>query len=970
MSRDFISNYLTLIIAVSLFLQFPMVESALSMELRSYYIDCDQDEFDYIIEDPWENRYIDCTLEYNRQVWRNAQIRIRGESSRGYPKKSFKVNFDSDNRFFNRDKINLISEWMDSTYCREYLAYDFFTRAGLPASRTWFTRLYVNDRYMGLYLDVEQVDECFLRRAGLPSDASIYKANDNGCLLRPSDRMGDVWSKETNEETGYYDLLDLIEWLDTTPDESFYEELPDYFNVEELTRVIAANGLIGNSSTYYHNYYLIHDLDENGIWRMLPWDMDKTFKYNSSYSHPYFYRSGMAGVGSNILVVRCWRNPQLRNLIYQQLNGMIDSLFVEEYYSSMSDTLVSLLREAVEEDTMKQYTSQQFINGVTAFPDEVSGRSERILMMMEGYPVPFDLRTAHLTPVGVFLSWDETFIPDSAEFSYNVVIDTSKYLNSENRIIIEDINSERTFLNDISAGSYYWKAYARSESGHNTHPLSFYSSFKIPENAFDATVISGTIEESVTWSLDESPYSLPEGLTIAPGAVLTIEPGVLVGIGAECDLQIRGGLSAIGTCNDSIRFTPLDPDEPWNSVFLDYPTDPVELCYVTIYGGDYLLRSRGGTLNVFDAKLMCGTRAVQSYQTDIHLERVWFENLVEEPVHSIYNTAIVRSCRFSNFPIYSDSDLIDFDFVTDFLIERCRFYRGSDDAIDLQTVTQGRIINNIITKSYDKGISIGSEHPEIYIANNIITDCKLGIGVKTYSGVELYNNIIAFCDSGLWVAHPAGGGNAFVRNTILWRNEREIILGDSAEIDIAYSMIRGEEDFPGEGNHREDAHFIDQWNKNFILTEESPLIDAGYGTGHPTLDYYDAPRVDSPHHQNTGAGNIRYVDIGTFEYGSVGEVSEEEFRPVSFRLLNYPNPFNSVTRIEFTLMTRGSAVVEIFDISGRRVFHRTFDNAELGTHALLWSGISHESFKPASGLYLCRVTQAASSRTIKLMLIR
>ena len=52
-----------------------------AQELRSYYITCDSAEFVYINSHPEDLIYIDCTLEYDGQVWPDARIRLRGESS-------------------------------------------------------------------------------------------------------------------------------------------------------------------------------------------------------------------------------------------------------------------------------------------------------------------------------------------------------------------------------------------------------------------------------------------------------------------------------------------------------------------------------------------------------------------------------------------------------------------------------------------------------------------------------------------------------------------------------------------------------------------------------------------------------------------------------------------------------------------------------------------------------------------------
>ncbi|MDP8240914.1 MAG: CotH kinase family protein [Candidatus Hatepunaea meridiana] len=945
------------------------ITSATSLELHSYYVECDPDEFEYIIEHPGENLYIDCTFEYNDSTWRDARIRLRGEASRYYPKKSFKVNFDPDDRFFNRDKLNLVSEYLDTSFCNEYLAYDLYRRAGLFASRAWFTRLYVNGEYLGLYLDIEQIDEHYLRYGDLSRSSSIYKADVPGCLLRPTDPIEDVWEKETNLETGPDDLLNLIEWLDTTPDQRFFSELTNYFNREELARVIAVNGLLGNSSTYYHNYYLIHELVEDGRWKMLPWDMDYTFDFRYDYIIPRFYLSGLDSEGTNKLIVNCWRNPDMRELIFRHITGLMDIIFVESYFSAMSDTLSDLLYDAVDDDPFKQFTVQQFLNRLALFPDLISGRNECVRQMMQEYPVPFDLKPAILTPDGVYFSWDSTFILNGADVEYKFQIDDDDDFSARD---ISDIEEPRLFLDDIPDGEvWYWRVIARSPENDRTHPLSFYSQIEIPDSAFDATVLTDPVESSVTWTIDDSPYSLPEGITIESDAVLTIEPGVRIGMGSDAHIRIEGGLLAIGTSEDSISFVPLNPANGWNSIELLNPSDDMIMSYVSIYGADNPIYSENGNIEIYDSHIRHGQCAIEAVNTDIHLERTLLDDYNRELIKAEGGTTTLRSCRFSSGILDGEvGNLVELDAVSEVEVIRCSFFNCSDNALYLSDFQRGHIINNRIIGADNTGVSIYGADYSMYIGSNIITDCEIGISCPSNVPIGLYNNVIAFNTEGLQVRYEEGRHRGvLVRNNILWRNEVELNLVGDVEIDAAYCLIRGDTLFPGEGNHFSDANFVDQFGYNFNLRQDSPLIDAGYGTNHPPFDYRDGARVDVPFVENTGSGDIPFVDIGAYEYGSIPVgVSDSKKPPDTHLLLKcYPNPFNSVIKIEFVITRHSFAHIKIFDVSGRMVFQRNIERAGPGLHSILWDGHNFNGMRLASGLYFCQIKQLTDISIIKII---
>jgi hypothetical protein len=87
-------------------------------------------------------------------------------------------------------------------------------------------------------------------------------------------------------------------------------------------------------------------------------------------------------------------------------------------------------------------------------------------------------------------------------------------------------------------------------------------------NAQTGTTVNGVIQSNTTWTKANGPYVFAGPLGIAVGAVLTIEPGVVLKLGV---LQVNGTLHAVGSSSDpiyidgeggSITFTSSSVD--WN----------------------------------------------------------------------------------------------------------------------------------------------------------------------------------------------------------------------------------------------------------------------------------------------------------------------------------------------------------------------------------------------------------------------
>ena len=70
---------------------------------------------------------------------------------------------------------------------------------------------------------------------------------------------------------------------------------------------------------------------------------------------------------------------------------------------------------------------------------------------------------------------------------------------------------------------------------------------------------------------------------------------------------------------------------------------------------------------------------------------------------------------------------------------------------------------------------------------------------------------------------------------------------------------------------------------------------------------------------------------------------------------NYPNPFRPETSIEYTLGERSSAVVGIYDASGRLVVRLDQGVREAGTYRAEWNGRGADGSVVGSGVYFYRL---------------
>jgi len=109
-------------------------------------------------------------------------------------------------------------------------------------------------------------------------------------------------------------------------------------------------------------------------------------------------------------------------------------------------------------------------------------------------------------------------------------------------------------------------------------------------------------------------------------------------------------------------------------------------------------------------------------------------------------------------------------------------------------------------------------------------------------------------------------------------------------------------------------------------------------------------------------GELRYQTDGLF----VGRVIGAEALPTTLAIgAIYPNPFNAVAEVHYTLPETGTIRLALFDLAGRLVQEIESGERVAGTHIAVVNGSGL-----TSGLYFLRLETAGSATSAKLMLVK
>ena len=86
-------------------------------------------------------------------------------------------------------------------------------------------------------------------------------------------------------------------------------------------------------------------------------------------------------------------------------------------------------------------------------------------------------------------------------------------------------------------------------------------------------------------------------------------------------------------------------------------------------------------------------------------------------------------------------------------------------------------------------------------------------------------------------------------------------------------------------------------------------------------------------------------------------------------VMNYPNPFNALTAISFSVANGVQATIDVYNLLGQRVRRLAEGPFSAGTHNVLWDGNDDYGRVVASGVYLYRITCHGGSSIVKKMVL-
>ena len=219
-----------------------------------------------------------------------GRVSVKGSSTRGFIKKSLLLKLDKETKgdWYGYRKISLNSMSTDPSMLREWLSWDLARASGMNVLNSFYTRLYINKKYIGLFLFTEWVSPEVFDRDGLGTDGELYQPNDathcgdlsaaslNGATQTAGKKINrgtNCYEKYSPADGNLANLEKLAKGITSTPEGSFHRFVDANFHNDSILNWIAVNGMVGNGDTYNKNYFLYYS-NKVAQWEVMPWDFD------------------------------------------------------------------------------------------------------------------------------------------------------------------------------------------------------------------------------------------------------------------------------------------------------------------------------------------------------------------------------------------------------------------------------------------------------------------------------------------------------------------------------------------------------------------------------------------------------------------------------------------------------------------------------------------------------------------------
>lgn len=334
----------------------------------------------------------------------NVGIRFRGDKSyvTGLKRNPFLIKLNMGNPDQNHQgytALKLSAAVRDPSMVREVLFHEIAAKY-MPSSQACYTKLYVNDEYIGVFVNVESVEKQMLENHFGSSRGSFFKAGvdykpenlPTGCKqnifgsLEYEDNIECYKGNfEMNSASGWSELQELTRLLNQGP-----KEVEKALDIDRTLWMLALNNVMVNLSSYSGNhsinYYLYRD--GNGRFQPMHWDLNLSFgSYKNIDSGSDLELKKLQTLDPLLhadnpykpLISQLLKDPLNRKIYLAHIRQINEENFLNGAFEKRSQELQGMIVVPFSDDKNKTYSLDDFTRSLK----ETVGKKSKIPGLLE-----------------------------------------------------------------------------------------------------------------------------------------------------------------------------------------------------------------------------------------------------------------------------------------------------------------------------------------------------------------------------------------------------------------------------------------------------------------------------------------------------------------------------------------------------------------------------------------------------------
>lgn len=320
--------------------------------------------------------WFEAAVTIDGTVFARVEVRKKGFiGSLSTTRPSLKIDigeFVDDQTYGGIRRLTLNNAREDPAIIRQCLGYLLFERAGVPAPRCSFAQVVVNGEDLGVYVNVEPINDAFAERVFGSDEGNLYEGTISD--FRP-EMLPTFEPKNNGEELGRDELAEFSAAL-MVDDEALLEALAPFIDVDAFLSFWAVESLIEHSDGYNafrNNFYVYRDPATN-LFRFIPWGVDIILRGNAGSVY-----------AESALAYRLYQLPEVRDRYYERLDTILETGWDEEVLDAEITRMTALIEPALGGTRDRVLSSIEELRGHVARRRENLGEPR----VLGGFPSPF-----------------------------------------------------------------------------------------------------------------------------------------------------------------------------------------------------------------------------------------------------------------------------------------------------------------------------------------------------------------------------------------------------------------------------------------------------------------------------------------------------------------------------------------------------------------------------------------------------